>query len=184
MKIATKTGDKGTTGLLFGSRVSKADKHIAAVGDVDELNAALGLIKPALWKFEQGKSWGYYSFLKSIQHNLTLLMGELATEPNNLNSYAEKYSAITQEHLDELDHEVDKMEKMPELEQRGWVLYGGSDIGSRFDFASKVCRRAERTFVVLNEKNIYRPLLSKYLNRLSDFLHLCARQYDYLENLS
>ena len=182
MKIATKTGDKGTTGLLFGKRVSKADKHIAAVGDVDELNAAIGLIKPALWKFEQGK--GYYSFLKSIQHNLTLLMGELATEAENLESYSTKYSALSQEHLDELEAEVEKMENNPELEQKGWVLYGNSEVGSKFDFASKVCRRAERTFVILDDKNVYRPLLLKYLNRLSDFLHLCARQYDFLENLS
>jgi cob(I)alamin adenosyltransferase len=197
MKIATKTGDNGTTGLLFGLRVSKTDKRIAAVGDVDELNAAIGLIRPALWNHalprHEPVDKEYYAYLKKIQHNLTLLMGELATEESKLEQYASKYSAITEEDLAVLDAQVIKLENTQEIEQKDWVLYGGSDIGSKFDFASKVCRRAERSYLHLNPKNVYRPVglytyvyrpvLGKYLNRLSDFFHLLGRYYDYICNL-
>jgi cob(I)alamin adenosyltransferase len=187
MKIATKTGDNGTTGLLFGLRVSKTDKRIAAVGDVDELNAAIGLIRPALWNYDLPRhkpvDKEYYAYLKKIQHSLTLLMGELATEESKLEQYASKYSAITEEDLAILDAQVVKLENTQEIEQKDWVLYGGSDIGSKFDFASKVCRRAERSYLHLNSENAYRPVLGKYLNRLSDFFHLLGRYYDYICNL-
>ena len=182
MRIATKTGDQGTTSLLFGTRVSKTDKHIVAVGDIDELSAAIGLIKPSLWLFKNSDK-DHYAYLKKIQHNLTLLMGEIATEESKLDNYAAKFSAITEEDLITLEQQVEQLERMPELEQKGWVLYGGSDIGSKFDFASKICRRAERSYIALNTEGIYRSVLGKYLNRLSDFFYLLGRYYDYICNL-
>jgi cob(I)alamin adenosyltransferase len=180
MKIATKSGDKGKTGRLFGSRVSKTDPTIEAVGDIDELNAAIGVAKAEIFDHE------YFTTLNSLQHTLTLFMGEVAAEKERREEYVAKYDYVTQDDLDHLDHEVEILEKMPELEQEGWILYGNSRRGSLLDMASKVCRRAERSFLyaVQGEDDLLecRPLLLKYINRLSDFLHLLARYFDFLDN--
>ena len=179
MKIATKSGDKGKTGRLFGSRVSKTDPAIAAVGDIDELNAAMGMLK-----YEAHQYPKYAASLKEIQHRLTLLMGEIAAEAEMRDEYVLKYDSIKTEDLDSLDAEVSLLENMSELDQQGWVLYGESKRGSLADFASKVCRRAERSVLRMEEAEggVVRPTLKKYLNRLSDFLHLLARYFDFEEN--
>jgi cob(I)alamin adenosyltransferase len=176
MKIATKTGDKGKTGRLFGSRVSKTDPVISAVGDIDELNAALGLLKCEITEDVE-----YVDFLKEIQHKLTLLMGEVASEDDMRAEYVMKYDSLKSEDLESLDRHVTQLENMPVLDQQGWVLYGDSKKGSLCDFASKVCRRAERSTLLVDENEMtqLRDTLKKYLNRLSDFLHLLGRYFDY-----
>lgn len=183
MSIATKTGDQGTTSLLYGVRVSKADKRIAAVGDIDELNAALGLIKTPLKKIVM--SAHYLGLLENVQRTLTYFMGEVVTEGSKRKSYIEKFSCVTQENLKSLEMEIERLEKDPSTKQTDWIMYGQSEIGAFFDFASKVCRRAERSFStakeeeqVSNPEYDYRPILSQYINRLSDLLHLLARYYD------
>jgi cob(I)alamin adenosyltransferase len=182
MRIATKSGDKGTTGLLFGKRVSKQDYRIQLVGDVDELNAAIGFLKASLDKQDS-----YRAYLETIQHSLTLFMGELVSEPEKRKEYVEKYDYVKEADMDLLDQKVDVLQDMKELDQQGWVLYGNSEKGARADLSSKICRRAERALVFLvdtekaNQEYACRDLLIKYINRLSDFLHLLARFYDYCE---
>jgi len=185
MSIATKTGDSGTTGLLFGARVSKTDFRIAAVGDIDELSAAIGLAKVLIKKFVMGRY--HTDYLQTIQRSLTFFMGEVVTEPDKRESYAKKYDSVTEENLARLDKEIENLEKDPCTKQTDWIMYGNSEIGARLDLSSKVCRRAERSFAAAKESEsseAYRPLLSKYINRLSDYLHLLARYYDSVSNVA
>jgi cob(I)alamin adenosyltransferase len=176
MKIATKSGDKGKTGRLFGTREPKYTAIMNAVGDVDELNAALGLLKAELVKYPS-----YRKFIAEIQHKLTLFMGEIAAEAEKRAEYVEKYDHIKDSDLETLDTTVDELQDKPELDQQGWVLYGDTKLGALADFAAKVCRRAERAFLyaMSSEEAEARPVLLKYINRLSDFLHLLARYFDY-----
>jgi ATP:cob(I)alamin adenosyltransferase len=175
MSIATKTGDKGTTGTLFGARIIKSDKTIHAVGDIDELNAALGMVKAQIKV--KADSWDseLISTIEEFQRTLTYYMGELSAGAEHLASYSEKYTSVTLKDVEKLNAMVLKLEKiLPK--QKDWVLYGGSLIGSQFDFASKVCRRAERSVVSLLEDMPIRPELLQYINRMSDLLYLMARK--------
>jgi cob(I)alamin adenosyltransferase len=175
MSIATKTGDKGTTGTLFGERVGKSDAVIQAVGDVDELNACLGLAKPEL-KFRQDTHT--FAILEETQRTLTYYMGELSAGVDHREDYSKKYTSVTLEDVEKLNQQVIEVEKnLPK--QKDWVLYGNSSLGSKFDFASKVCRRAERSVVSLMiQQEPVRAELLQYINRLSDLLYLLARKYD------
>jgi ATP:cob(I)alamin adenosyltransferase len=173
MSIATKTGDKGTTGTLFGERIRKSDKVIHAVGDIDELNAALGIVKAQLKA--RTDTWEYKDILEGFQRTLTYYMGELSAGEET-KSYAEKYTSVSLDDVDKLNNMVLDLEKILPR-QKDWVLYGESLIGSYFDFASKVCRRAERSVVVLMDDVPIRPELLQYINRLSDLLYLLARQF-------
>jgi cob(I)alamin adenosyltransferase len=188
MKIATKSGDKGNTGRLFGTRVKKTESAIHAVGDIDELNAALGILKFAIKDMckaddppcDNISATGYYMFLEEIQHKLTLYMGEVAAEQDKRQEYVDKYDYLKSADLTTLDGYVDVLQNMKELDQQGWVLYGNSRLGALSDFASKVCRRAERSVLaVAYTESGLRPELLKYINRLSDFLHLLARYFDH-----
>lgn len=183
MSIATKTGDDGTTGRLYGTRVSKTSEHIATVGDIDELNAALGLIRANM------AGYVYYpAKLQGIQRTLTTLMGEVVAEKDKRHTYCERFPAVTDIDLSLLDDEIALLENNPSTKQKDWVLYGNSVIGAFCDFASKVCRRAERSLlkakecedleIAVSEEKQLRPILFQYLNRLSDFLHLLARYFD------
>jgi cob(I)alamin adenosyltransferase len=183
MSIATKTGDSGTTGLLYGLRVSKSDKRIQVVGDIDELSAAIGLIKPSLRKMVM--STHYLQMLENIQRTLTHFMGEVVTEGVKREKYIENFSCVTEHDLRSLEIEIERLEKDPCTKQTDWIMYGQSEIGGFCDFASKVCRRAERSFStakeeedLTNPETPYRSILSQYINRLSDLLHLLARYYD------
>jgi cob(I)alamin adenosyltransferase len=185
MRIATKSGDKGKTGRLYGTRVSKASAVMHAVGDIDELNAAIGLLKSSMLKDDR-----YFKFLEKVQHALTLFMGEVASEPEKRSHYVSNYDYLKDSDLDSLDTEVNLLQDMSELDQQGWVLYGNSKLGAQADFTSKVCRRAERSFLTIvdlenaePEENQCRSVLLKYLNRLSDFFHLAARYFDHLKTL-
>jgi len=182
MSIATKTGDNGTTGRLYGARVNKTSVHITAVGDIDELNAALGLARAYM------KNDNAVVQLKNIQKSLTLLMGEVVAEASKRKEYYSKFNSLADFNLEDLENEIISLEKDPRTKQKDWVLYGASIIGAHCDFASKVCRRAERSLLLvkehedldvsLTEEEKLRPLLFKYLNRLSDLLHLMARLFD------
>ncbi len=193
MSIATKTGDKGTTGLLYGTRVHKADRRINAVGDIDELSAALGLAKSTL-RVTTGVASPYFVLVTTIQETLTYLMGEVSCEADKREAYKNRFNCLQQEDLDRLDKEIGMLEDMPATKQTDWVLYGNSPIGATFDLASKVCRRAERSYLSLNffEPGLtldlstgdysIRILVVQYLNRLSDLLHLIARYFDHIQN--
>lgn len=189
MSIATKTGDNGTTGRLYGTRVSKTSESIAAVGDIDETSAAIGLIKAqiSLFVFKD-----YYpDRLAGIQRTLTFLMGEVIAESLKRKEYVEKFDSVADYHLTSLDKDIFLLEQDPCTKQKDWVMYGNSAIGAACDFASKVCRRAERSLLIvkecedlevnLSEDARLRPLLFQYMNRLSDFLHLLARYFDSIQ---
>lgn len=168
--IATRTGDDGTTGLLFGAeRVPKDDPRVEAVGRLDEFNAALGLAKvsadPALR--EQ---------LETLQRALVPLMGEVGTGD------AARYLADARfPHLDEPD--LDRVDALvADLEGRGlrfdgWATPGGTPLAAALDLARVAARRAERQMVTLRGAGYpLRPLLLRYVNRVSDALWLLARQ--------
>lgn len=164
MKIATKTGDTGNTSLLSGERVFKNHPIIEMVGNLDELSAAIGLAK--VRHLDK-------SLLEKIQKDLIQIMGELSYTGND---YIDKFGGVSSSDLDIIDKEVESLEKMPELEQKDWALYGKTDIGAKLDLASKICRRAERSLCANLELST--PFIIKYINRLSDLLYLLARKAD------
>lgn len=170
MSIATRTGDMGTTGLMYGRRVDKFDLRVETYGTVDELNAALGLARAhsglALIKQE----------LLLIQKQLVALMGELAVAPQDAERYAKepKYPKLTPEMLQHLDDLVARIEK-EKITFDGWATPGASVASAALDVARTVCRRAERLVAKLASANEIDVLVIKYLNRLSDLLWLMAR---------
>ncbi len=164
MKIYTKTGDKGKTGLLGGLRVSKAAYRLEAYGTVDELNSFLGLCGAHSQRPEL-KEWVAW-----LQPKLFVLGSELANPEGKVQ--IETISSTDSEHLEK---EMDRLtEALPPL--RHFVLPGGSLVASYLHVARTVCRRAERCVVRLEEQEPIAPPILIFLNRLSDFLFLLARQ--------
>jgi cob(I)alamin adenosyltransferase len=150
-RIYTRGGDKGETSLGDGSRISKLDPRVAAMGDVDELNSLVG--------------WA--GGLERVQNELFDLGADLAVP------FAEgnERLRITDEAVDRLEREIDEANaSLPEL--KSFVLPGGSERAVRLFLARAVCRRAERTVLAVPDVN---PLARMYLNRLSDLLFVLAR---------
>lgn len=174
MSISTRRGDHGTTDLLFGHSVPKSHPRIHALGAVDELNAALGLVRVA------AQSALVKQNVPQFQMELIALMGELATPPGDEMRYEkthpQKIVAATVERLDGL---VREMEEGGALKFEGWVLPGaaGSAAGAWCDMARTICRRAERSVMDLHgtEESVPNPEIVRFLNRLSDVLWLMAR---------
>ncbi len=166
MKIYTKTGDRGTTGLFGGKRVSKSDLRIEAYGTVDELNAYLGLLR------DQPVNTQRKGFLIEIQDRLFTIGSMLATEPGN-----EKVKIPLLQEADSkvLENEIDVMESALEP-MRSFVLPGGHPSISFGHVARTVCRRAERYVIRLHEAEQVDPLIIQYLNRLSDYLFVLCRK--------
>ncbi len=171
MSIATKTGDRGTTALMFGKRVQKTDPRVEAYGAVDELNSALGLSRahitdPALQ--EQ---------VMALQKELVILMGELATAAEDRGRYAEKgFQFVTESMVNTLDALVREIEKRPGLSFEGWATPGANPASAGMDLARSVCRRAERRVVTAEDEfGEHNPQIRRYLNRLSDYCWLLAR---------
>lgn len=160
MKIYTKTGDKGTTGLVGGSRVSKTDDRIIAIGDVDELNALIGVARTFAGS-------DHDSNLSLIQNWLFDLGAELATPPDS------KFdnSSISDNHIEFLEQSIDAMTSQVEP-LRNFILPGGSPLAAALHHARTVCRRAERSVIVLD---LERAEPVTFLNRLSDWLFTAAR---------
>lgn len=172
MKIYTKTGDKGTTSLIGGTRVSKDDDRLDAYGTVDELNAWLGLIL-SLGVGEAESE----SFILWLQHKLFDLGAALATEKGS------KWtpSLITDSDIEHIENEIDRIE--PELPKHDkFILPGGTTVSSAANVARTVCRRAERVMIGL-PSDIYpgQPEAQQFINRLSDYLFVLSR---YLNHLS
>lgn len=162
-KIYTRTGDKGTAGLVDGSRVSKASARMAAIGDVDEANAALGTAIAALERSSLAKK------LRLIQNELFDLGADLVT-PGDI----EGALRIITRQVERLESEIDRMNA--ELEPlRSFILPGGSQEVAALHQARTVVRRAERSAVALAEDEQVNPNAIAYLNRLSDHLFVAAR---------
>jgi cob(I)alamin adenosyltransferase len=162
--IATKTGDRGQTGLVGGVRVSKASLRVETYGTVDELNSFLGFAR-SICEYAEIKELTH-----SIQKELFVVGGELATPTPN-----EKQARVTQEMVDRLTNEVHRIEATEGI-LSDWTVPGEDPVAAAFDMARAVCRRAERCAVRLSEsgENVGQ-LLVVYLNRLSDLVWLLSR---------
>ena len=162
-KIYTRTGDKGSAGLVDGSRVSKSSLRMAAIGDVDEANAAIGVALAAL---EDGPITNQ---LREIQNDLFDLGADAAT-PGEIDGALR----IVQSQVQRLERDIDLMNTgLPPLES--FILPGGSFSVATLHVARAIVRRAERSAVALNESEPLNPQLLAYLNRLSDHLFVAAR---------
>ena len=173
MKIYTKTGDKGTTALYGGARVSKDNIRIESYGTVDELNSYIGLIK------DQEISENIKESLLKIQNELFTLGAMLATPPEKetLKSGKERLNIpkIDENSILFLEEEIDNMEKeLPQMTH--FILPGGHQTVSFCHIARCVCRRSERLSVALNDQEPVNNAILKYLNRLSDYLFVLARK--------
>lgn len=165
MKIYTKTGDKGLTSLIGGSRVPKYHIRIESYGTVDELNAYIGLIA------DQDILHHHQQFLKQIQNRLFTIGASLAAEPEKSKMMIPD---LTVADINLLEQEMDTMDKqLPELKH--FILPGGSNAISFCHVARCVCRRAERVTVQLADDSDVDEKVIVYLNRLSDYLFMLAR---------
>ncbi|MDR1145915.1 MAG: cob(I)yrinic acid a,c-diamide adenosyltransferase [Verrucomicrobiales bacterium] len=170
MSIATRTGDAGQTGLMYGKRVPKDAVRVEAYGTVDELNAVLGAARAAA-----ADDWARGEIL-ATQKELVMLMGELAVADADFQKYQDaKYPKLTDDALARLDQNVAALEAQ-HIRFEGWATPGGTPSAAALDVARTVCRRAERRVFTLSGGATVRPLTLRYLNRLSDFLWLLARQ--------
>jgi cob(I)alamin adenosyltransferase len=170
MSIATKTGDKGTTGLMYNRRVSKCHPRVEAYGCVDELNTAIGLARATT-----GHDFVHENLL-IIQKDLVILMGELATAVEDLARYLKDgYLQVTSEMVLKLDRLVQELEAQ-KITYKGWATPGASVESAALDVARTVCRRAERRVCALQEnEQLQNAEIIIYLNRLADLLWLFAR---------
>lgn len=164
MKIYTKTGDTGETGLFGGQRVNKSSSYVEAYGSADELNAWLGFLA------EESKKAHLYEAVIQIQHDLHSLCADLAT-PFDKKTKIVRFSAEASKRLEAWIDEA--QDKLPGL--KNFILPGGSYLSSKFHIARTVCRRAEREVVRLSQEVKINLEVLKYLNRLSDLLFVYAR---------
>lgn len=175
MSIATRTGDDGMTSLLYGQRVPKHHPQIEAVGAFDELNVALGAIKPHLGA--DAKSVATFELLTVIQQNLVALMGEVSCAEDDVKRYADsKFAKLGEQDLARLDHAVATLESHG-LKFSGWATPGGNVRAVACDLARVAARRAERRLNALPEHGrSVRPVVRQFVNRLADVLWLFARE--------
>jgi cob(I)alamin adenosyltransferase len=166
VKIYTRTGDAGETGLFDGRRVSKSDQRVDAYGEVDELNAVLGLA------LAEPLDHDFAEILLAIQRDLFAVGGRLADPSHKIAERVSKV-AITPEDIARLEGWIDRLESgLPPL--RRFILPGGSRAGALLHLARTVCRRAERRIVLLGADSLEAEILA-YVNRLSDLLFVLAR---------
>lgn len=165
-KIYTKTGDKGQTSLIGGTRIPKFDLRIEAYGTVDELNSYIGLVR------DQAIDVHSRELLIEVQDRLFTIGSLLAADPvkNKMT-----LPQIAESDISRLEEEMDAMDKLlPEM--KSFVLPGGHTTVSFCHIARCVCRRAERCVLRLNDQQPVDELIYKYLNRLSDYLFVLSRK--------
>ena len=170
MSIVTKTGDGGTTALMYSRRVPKHHPRVVANGCVDELNAALGLARATTAE----KFISENLFL--IQKDLVVLMGELCVLPEDLTRYVtDGFSLVTPAMTAKLEVLVREIEGQ-NVSFKGWATPGANHSSATLEVARTVCRRAERSVCELNDSGgKVNPQIIIHLNRLSDLLWLFAR---------
>ena len=164
MKIYTRTGDDGTTGLYGGARVPKDDPRVEAYGTVDETNAAIGLVRAAALPAEVD------AVLAKAQSTLFDVGAALATPSDR----AKAVATIGEDDVTALEDAIDALEaRLAPLQT--FVLPGGTEAAARLHVARTICRRAERLVVSLASHETVSPLIVRWLNRLSDLLFVQAR---------
>ena len=165
MKIYTKTGDTGETGLFGGTRVPKNSLRIDAIGTIDELNACIGTARSQIRDVEID------NLLHRIQNELFNIGADLAT----LDTHSKSDNLrISSDFVETLEKDIDGLENQL-APLTNFILPGGSVAGSTLHLARTVCRRNERSVVSLADAESINPLIPPYLNRLSDFLFVLAR---------
>lgn len=171
MSIATKTGDDGSTALMFGHRVSKADPRVNSYGVVDEVSTALGMVRAF------GEDPVLAGEIFAIQKELVILMGELAVDPAHRGRYREKgFEFVSAGMVDRLTGVIDDLEKNHKISFKHWATPGATRESALLEVARTVCRRAERAVVSLADSGSeVNPEVIRYLNRLSDLCWLWAR---------
>jgi cob(I)alamin adenosyltransferase len=172
-KIYTRTGDDGSTGLVDGSRRSKADARMHAIGDVDEANSAIGVAISAL-----ERAGGNTANLTRIQNDLFDLGADIATPVQDLGDEdfapSDMSLRIVQSQVDWLEAAIDSAnEQLDPL--TSFILPGGSEAASAMHLARAITRRAERSMVAAGETERLNPLALAYINRLSDYLFVLCR---------
>lgn len=174
--VYTRTGDKGQTGLVSGNRISKADLRIDLYGDLDELNSRVGFICSLLNK----ESLPEVKFLYSLQSALFDLGSNMACEYENRSKY--NLPQITEAFIQEMEHEIDRMDQALEP-LKNFILPGGTMAASSVHLARTCARSVERKLVHYNELTQEElPILSLiFLNRLSDYFFILARYINKLE---
>jgi cob(I)alamin adenosyltransferase len=172
LKIYTKTGDKGTTSLIGGTKVLKSDLRIEAYGTVDELNSYTGLCRDLV------SDTACKKILQEVQDRLFTIGSSLACDPEKESKM--KIPDLKEDDVVFLEKEIDRMnEVLPEM--KNFILPGGHITASHLHIARCVCRRAERCCVRLQQENSQEDILIiKYLNRLSDYLFVLARYTSHL----
>jgi cob(I)alamin adenosyltransferase len=166
VKIYTKTGDRGETSLFDGTRVSKTDPRVSAYGDVDEVQAALGVALAA------GLDADLSEVVVALQRDLFALGARLADPSHRIAARVSKV-VVSDESVARLEGIIDRLEgELAPL--RHFILAGGSPAGASLHLARTVCRRAERAVLALGSDNV-EPVVLVYLNRLSDLLFVMAR---------
>lgn len=161
MKVYTKTGDKGTTGLLSGERIEKDSLRVEAYGNVDEINSALGVAR--VWATQEEVKETIFK----LQKALMMLMAELASTKTDT-------PYITPEHIAELEGIIDRFDaKLPAL--REFLVPGGTAGAAALDVVRTTTRRAERQVIRLSRSEAVRPELAIFLNRLSDLSFILMR---------
>jgi len=166
-KIYTKTGDKGKTSLIGGTKVFKSDLRIETYGTVDELNSHIGLVKDYTPNEHQ------HDILKQIQDRLFVIGSALACDPDKETGM--HIPDLKEDDISILEKEIDAMnEQLPTM--KNFILPGGHAAVSSTHIARCVCRRTERLCVNMQQHELFiEPLIIKYVNRLSDYLFVLAR---------
>jgi len=172
MKIYTKKGDGGETSLIGGKRVKKSNVRIHAYGSVDELNSMVGLLKDSMTPST------YDELLLLIQDRLFVIGSHLASAQGSKMELPQ----IKQEDIAILEKEMDRMnDELPEL--TSFILPGGDVSVSYCHLARTICRRAERWTIEIIENEPVESIIIEYLNRLSDYFFMLARQISFDKNI-
>lgn len=161
MRLYTRTGDAGETGLIGGARISKASLRIEAIGQVDELNALVGVARTHSHYFDMD------SELAQIQNSLFDLGGELASPDGSFVAIRDAHAARLERSIDAMTNELEPL--------RQFILPGGTPLAASLHLCRTVCRRAERAVLALNAEKPVRSETLRYMNRLSDWFFAAAR---------
>lgn len=168
-RIYTRTGDDGTTGMANGLRVNKDSLVVMAIGEIDELNAVIGVLRA------ENLSRPCDAALSSIQNDLFTIGAELAMSAH--------HQVIDEQYIRHLEQQIDQWNDSLEP-LKGFILPAGNRSIALCHQARTVCRRAERSLIALRHESVVRGELVRYLNRLSDYLFIVARVLAHKENIS
>ncbi|MDO8531391.1 MAG: cob(I)yrinic acid a,c-diamide adenosyltransferase [Dehalococcoidia bacterium] len=172
VKVYTRTGDRGDTGLLYGGRVPKSDPRVEAYGTIDEAVSALGLGR-ALCAQQNVKD-----IIHALQRELFTVGGEMATADEKYDTFVQHFGGVTKAMVDKLEATIAELEREVEM-PRVFIMPGDTAASGALDLARAIIRRAERRAVSLQEAGLTRnPEIVRYLNRLSSLVYLLARYED------